>query len=65
MTSARSTSNLLGMLSGPHAFRVFRLRRTPRTSASESWILESSGAEDDEIEEDDVDGSEFLGLKTE
>jgi hypothetical protein len=53
------------MLSGPHAFREFRLRRTPTTSISESWILESSGIDDVEGKGDLLNDSELLGLKTE
>ena len=65
ITSASSISNLFGMLSGPHAFRELRLRRTPTTSISVSWILESSAVVDFKGKGGVVNDSESLGLKTE
>ena len=65
ITSASSINSLFGMLSGPHAFREFRLRRTPTASTSESWILESSPIVDFNGNGGVVEDSESLGLKTE
>jgi hypothetical protein len=65
ITFASSISSLFGMLSGPLAFRGFRLRRTPTTSISESWILDSSGIDEVEGKGDLLNDSELLGLKTE
>ena len=65
ITSASSISNLFGMLSGPHAFGELRLRRTPTTSTSVSWIPESSPVVDVKGKGGVVKDFVSFGLKTE
>ena len=59
ITSARSISNQFGILPGPHAFCELRLRRTPTTSSSVSWIPESSPVVDVKVKGDVVKGKKI------